>query len=604
MMYLDNVALNITDPIEKIFFDKINAINGLNLKHTDFVLQPPEAVTTAGALYNTKVVISPKTTSQFYNNFTVYYNRMNITEILNNPEVSIKRVNETHLSDLIEQINLKYNINATALDYYDSVISAPDPADPEAEVDVMFSAKPESYLFTGAYQLTLNRIALTPSISAVASAVAMIVLDQPYEPVFKSNIVCRSTLGDTIDNFVFMRNAQTINKVKINKAFDIPLRGTMLFGEFEFLADLGTGMETHTGSAMLISTMGKILSINSDDFSANNHQALKYHVSKDGAFVYALDPTDTLGTEASKLYRFKTDGALDTDFQTASITYAIEYIKTDAQGRIYTVSELLNVPSDHDNDPGTPAIINKEYWIDRLNSNGSKDISFVKAALSITGAADPWPVACIDPIEGDRTTTTSGFYVGLAMTEQPRSQGNSPVVNYTPIIPGNEPEYGFLPVLKFYENGVPDFTFQAAQKLCKPEAVYAYEVGKQPFAGDEFVSAVGNSVVILAYRANPLSGNMQKLPMLYSQTGESLKLTGTDYLNSYYLTNARSIQTVKINQMVVFGEYTPISVMGGYGMSTQAVLTYNDKAAPLAIAYTVESSASGTPSIQQVILKE
>ena len=92
--------------------------------------------------------------------------------------------------------------------------------------------------------------------------------------------------------------------------------------------------------------------------------------------------------------------------------------------------------------------------------------------------------------------------------------------------------------------------------------------------------------------------------MLYSQTGESLKLTGTDYLNSYYLTNARSIQTVKINQMVVFGEYTPISVMGGYGMSTQAVLTYNDKAAPLAIAYTVESSASGTPSIQQVILKE
>ena len=164
-MYLDSIPLDISLSPEEIIFQKLNAVSGLNLNYNDFVFSDPESITSNPSYpdANSKVVITPKAISKFYNSFTVYYRRIDISEIFNNPYASIPRGTGTKLSDLIPSINLEYNVNFTSRDYQEANLPAIDPLDPDAVVKVNFVTKQESLLFIGSYELELNRIVTRPN---------------------------------------------------------------------------------------------------------------------------------------------------------------------------------------------------------------------------------------------------------------------------------------------------------------------------------------------------------------------------------------------------------------------------------------------------------
>lgn len=605
-MYIDSVALDINKTAQEIIIDKVNAVNGLQLNFDDFVFEDPQVY--SGTLYpqaNTSVKIVPKTTSQFYNDFTVYYKRMAIADILDNDEISISRDSADNLSDLIDAINLAYNIHLVADDYYDSPIAAADPLDPNAEVPVMFTCQVTSFLFTGSYMLTLNRVATQPVAPILESADVYIVLDQPYEAIHKSNIVCKTSLGESVTNFVFMRNCNTISKVKINEQFRIKDLGIVLIGDFEFNANLTGTAQDYITNCVLMSPQGKILSVMNNLFGADNFNSFIKCSDSQLKYLYVIDPTDTLGSEVTQLYRYTENGALDNGFSLIGPSYKVIYSKIDSQGRIYVCSELLTITEDIDNNPATPDVAAHQYWIERFLEDGSKDTSFTTVKLRITGSGNPWPVACIDPIENDASTTTSGAYIGFAMLEQPDSLGMSPIVNGVPFIAGGETKsYGFLPILKVNNAGVMDINFNVKKPAYAPKAVYDYEYGQAPSTGDNFVTAIGNNVAMLTYRQNPITGNQQYIPMIYDSLGALKRVSGDEYYQSYYWVTAHNLISLKQNSLIVFGSCKLPDGNGGYLDERDMVCGYDPKSQNQGIIYQTVDTVNGTPSIQDLLIYE
>lgn len=593
-MYIDNVVLDINKSPEENIIEKVNAVNGLRLNFNDFVFAEPEAH--SGAPFpqaNTKVLIVPKATSQYYNSFTVFYKRMDIESILNNEQVSVTRTTEENLSELIDQINLKYNVNITADDYYDSPLSAVDPLDPDAEVPVMFTCNVNSLLFKGSYLLVLNKRVVEAPIVTMDAADVFILLDQPNEPINKSALICRTSLGDPVSNFVFFRNANTSNMIHIDKMTYLKDRGFVLFGQFEFNADLdGNGARDHNTNCILMSNTGKILENLDSLFESTVINDCTIVENSHKSNLYLIDRHDSIAMEPSMFYKYLSNGSMDMNFQLENVTEPVIYARVDKDEKIYIVTQFTDTNNQ------------KQYWIDRHLSDGSKDNTFTKAVLTISGADDPWPIARIEPIEGDFDTTTTGVYVALAMQEQPESLGRSPLVNDIPLVDGGQTEsFGFLPIFKLLNSGIKDNNFVSVQREYIPTAVYEFEPGVTENI-DKYITATGNGVTMLSRRVNPITGNMQYLPMSYDHTGKLQKASGEAYFNSYYWTEAPAIYSLYRNSTIVYGECRLPDTNGGYMQPLSTVASYDSKSSNQALIYQVPFSGSDTPTIKDIIVFE
>ena len=594
-MYLDNLPLDITKTPEELIFDKINAVNGLQLDFDDFVFEPPQAYSNAAhPQANTSVKIVPKVTSLYYNSFTVTYKRMSLAAILNNPAVSIVRVAQTQLSELIGQINSEYNINLSATDYYDTALVPVDPLDPDAEVPVMVTAQADSLLFIGSYLLTLNKPAQQATLPTDESADVFVVLDQPYETIHKSSILCRTSNGDTVTNFRPFRNCNTVSLVKIDSILRVKDKGLVLFGNFEFNANLGSGAQAYVSNCILMSTAGAVSQNMNSLFGADVENALIHCSDSEKQYSYVIDPTDLLGTEPTQLYRYNDTGILDTGFSLIGPAYKVIYARIDSQGRIYVCSELLSVLEDHDEDPVTPDINVSQYWVERYLADGSLDTTFSRVTIKLTGSGLPWPVTNIDPVEGDFNSTMGGIYIGLGMLEQPESLGMSPIINGVPLVTGGYSDsFGFLPVVKISETGILDTGFDVKQPAFAPEAIYEFVAGEGPATGDNFVSAVGDSVVVLTYRRNPITGIKHKIPIVYSAAGVMQKVSGDDYLSSYVWTSAFSVNSLKKNSIIIAGECRLPNGTAGYGTPVTMVAVYDPKTKAQGIVYQAVTGIHG-----------
>lgn len=605
-MYADHIPLDINKTPQEILMEKVNAVNGLQLDFNDFVFEDPQVY--SSSVYpnaNTSVKIVPKLTSQFYNAFTIYYKRMDISEILSNDKVSVPRTNETQLSELIDTINQLFNINLTSDDYYDASLPTPDPLDLEAEAPVMFTCNVASFLFTGSYLLILNRQVVATDISSLETADVMIVIDQPYEAVRKSDIICRTSAGDTVSNFKFLRNTNTLTSIEVNKLLRVKDKGMIAYGDFKFNADLGDGAQDYDTNAILISNTGKVLGSLQDQFGAALQSSLIFCSDKQKKYVYVIDTTNTLGSEISQLYRFSDTGIIDSSFSLIGADYKVAYAKISAAGDIYVCTEMLTINEDTDADPATADVPVKQYWIERYKEDGSKDATFEKVKITVTGSGDPWPVACIDLIEGDADTTMSGIYVGFKMLEQPDSLGVSPVINGVPLIDGSyTTSFGFLPIIKVLDSGVVDMAFDVKQKPYTPKAIYEYDATQAPAIGDQYISATGNNVVMLTYRENPITGIKHKYPVLFNYDGSMKKISGDEYYKTFCWSQAKSVESLYNNSLLVFGTYQPRATTGEYLAERSLVASYDAKTQVQGIVYQVQDTANGVPTIKDVLIYE
>lgn len=602
-MYIDSVALDITKSPQEVLIQKINAVNGLQLNFDDFVFETPEAF--VNPLYpesNTRVKVVPKATSQYYNSFTIYYKRMQINTILNNPLVAVSRDGAENLSEVIDQINTKYNIHLTADDYYDSPFPPIDPGDPGAEFPVMFTCKTESLLFIGSYQMTINGVAQNPPNSNMETADVYILLSQTYKTNQKSNIVCRTSTGDFINNFDFLRNCSNVSMVDVTNFTHLKNLGILLFGDFDLDIDFdGSGAQSVQSNCLLMSTSGKIVGDLNNKFGASNNSGLIHVKDNQKKYHYVIDTYSNLGAATSHLYRFDTNGNLDLGFDIAT-SYEVGYARVDAQGRIYVVSKMQSITEDHDNDPGTADVLVPQYWIERFLEDGTLDPVFARMKITAENLNTPMYVANIDPIEGDINTTGSGVYIGFVPNSLLSTSDPSLMVNGTPMVPASvTEEYAHLPMLKVLNTGAIDPAFKYIQPGFSTDAIYSYDSMKKPKTGDNFVTAVGNDVVMLSYRRNPITLYTFKIPMLFDSTGTYKPLSGAGYLDGLRFTDASSIESIYANTTLMFGQ-CDMEISPGVYEPRSIVASYDKDSRLQAVVYQTVTDVDGTPTVKQLLL--
>jgi hypothetical protein len=596
MQFLGEVALDITKAPEQILMDKFNAVNALNLSIDDWIFGEPESSTEIG--YNTKVTLSPKVTSQWFASFVMHYNRMNIETILDNDLVSVPRGTATLLSEVITDLNTLYGLNVQPEDYFDSPLAAIDPQDPDAEVPVTFSCKPGSFLFYGSYQLVLNRVVPVVDPVTADAADVYIVVNQDFEAVDKSTLICNTSDGQAIANFRFLRNVPAKTLIQITDMIRLKNNDIALIGTFQFESDFGGSLQTYSVNSIVISPSGAVKVAQNNLFGAElaNCKRIYTHGTD---YVYILDVNDVRGINPNKLYRCGQDGLYDNSFSASALTYAPKLVHVSKEGRIYTLSELYTGQWDHDNDAGTPAISVGQRRIDRFLEDGTADPSWTTTIIRATGGQTPWEVAYIE--QNYAAGLPNGLYIAFEPTTVPNSQGQVPVINGVSMIPGGEPEYGFLPIVKLLQSGLIDSAFNPRQVSYSPEAIFD-STGVD--LGENCIASTDAGCVFMTSIKNPITGYRQRLPLYFKADGTLTRLAGDEYINTYRWTNVAKIYALSSGSFVAFGTARLFDPAGGWQDPRDIVVTYQKDTRAQGIVLAAPLSMMGIKTIGSIAIAE
>lgn len=596
MQFLGEVALDITKAPEQILMDKFNAINALNLTVDDWVFGEPESSTLPD--YNTKVVLSPKITSQWFASFTLYYNRMNIETILDNDLVSVPRGNATMLSEVMTDLNTLYGLNIQPEDYFDTPLSILDPQDPDAEVPVTFSCKPGSFLFYGSYQLTLNRV--VPVVDPVTTDAAdiYVVVNQAFEAVDKSTLVCNSSDGQAIANFRFLRNVATKTLIRIDSMLRLKNNDLVLFGSFQFQSDYMGSLQSYDANSIIISPSGAVKNVQNNLFAGELGGCKRYY-SHGSDYVYILDVNNQRGLNSNRLYRCNQDGSYDLGFNSPDLTYVPRLVHPTKEGRFYTVSDIFYGLWDHDNNAGTPAISVPQRRIDRFTEDGLIDPSWTPTIIRATGGQTPWDVADID--QNYVAGLPNGLYIAFEPTSSPNSQGQVPVINGVSMIPGGEPEYGFLPVAKLLQSGLIDSAFNPRQVSYSPEAIYD-STGVD--LAEDCIASTETGCVFMTSIKNPITGYLQRLPLYFKADGSLVRLAGDEYVNTYRWTNVAKIYALSSGSFVAYGTARLFDPVGGWQDPRDVVVTYQKDSRAQGVVLAAPLSLMGIKTIGSIAIAE
>lgn len=590
MNFVNDPILDISKLPQVILLEKYNAMNAINVDYDEVVFATPVVSTKPG--YNTSATFTPKLLSRWLNGDTIYYNRINIASVLINPKVSIPRGNAANISDTITTINTLFGINLRAEDYFDNPLPAIDPLDPDAEVTVTFSCKPGSYLFYGSLQITYNKLVPTAESPTEDPVDIYSIVQDAADPVYKSKVVCYSIEGREVTNFKFLRNAVTVTESDANFMLRIKNGDMVIFGNFQYRAAIGQEAEkNHVSTVIVIDRTGKVLrsgTLATNLFGSNHPMVYEYYPESD--YIYALDTTNAIGTNTSRLYRFDLQGQIDVAFTAPDVSYVPTQIKVCADGKFYAVTGLMSGMWDFDNDPGTPDVSAPEYRIDRYLTSGVKDGTYNQTVIRTTGGNAPWEVIAIAPVLG-ASNAAEGLYIYLKPPAVTNSTGNCPVVNGVSMIPGNEPEYGFLPLIKLSQFGLIDTNFQIKQPFTHGTSLYNPDAGAVS-AGRSALVAFPDSVVYVAPVKNPLTGYAGFAPIHVSALGAVTTYAGQEYYDTLRWSAFDSLYPAGPNGFVVLGQAKLKIPAGGYETAKSTVGAYYRDARFKTLVNSVVSSKS------------
>ena len=596
MNFINDPILDISKLPQETLLDKYNAINAINVDYDEVVFAAP--VVSAKPGYNTSATFTPKLLSKWLNGDTIYYNRIDIATVLNNPRVSIPRGTAVNISDTIATINTLFGINLRAEDYFDNPLPAIDPQDPDAEATVTFSCKPGSFLFYGSLQITYNR--LIPNVDSPSEDPVDIysLVQDPAAAVYKSTVVCHSVEGREVTAFKFLRNAVTVTESIADFMLRIKNGDMVIFGSFKFRAAIGLDTEKdHVANVIIIDRTGKIVKVGTlaTNLFGSNHP-MKYEYYPDSSYIYAIDTTNAIGTNVSKLYRFDLEGQLDVAFIAPDLDYVPTRIKACADGKFYAVSGLMSGMWDFDNDPGTPDVSAPEYRINRYSATGVKDGTFNQTVVRTTGGAAPWQVIDIAPILSP-ANAPDGFYAYLKPPAVTDSVGDCPVINRVSMIPGNEPSYGFLPLIKITQFGLIDTNFNVKQPYAHGSAFYNPDAGTVS-AGSAALVAFADSVVFVGPVKNPLTGYGGYAPIHVSATGVVTTYAGQEYLDAPRWAGFNAVYGAGPNGFVVLGDCMQKNPTGGYASAKGAIASYYKDGRAKVLVHSVATTALDITDIE------
>lgn len=149
-----------------LLLSKVNSIFRTNLKTTDVNLSLPlNNINISQPARNTTVTLTYRINTTSHGRKTISYDRLHVSKI---PPITITKGTATKISDLLEQINSKYNLSLTIHDIIDRDIT--DIPDGESVVELPIS--PNSYIFyTGDQVITSRRPNIEYEVGTIVSHV-------------------------------------------------------------------------------------------------------------------------------------------------------------------------------------------------------------------------------------------------------------------------------------------------------------------------------------------------------------------------------------------------------------------------------------------------
>ncbi len=587
--------MDINKTPQELIIEDINTVNGTQLtvplNANDFLFSAPATFTDpANAGVNTKITITAKPTSGYYNSIDWKYRRMDLGAILATQAVSILPGDATLLSEIIPQVNTALGINLTEEDYVDTPLPEIDPLLPELTAPVIIQSKATSLLFIGAGTIVLGTM-FHPVPSPDDQKVRYFyTVSSGYGPDGSSMVDCSKINGERLENWGYFQNASALGKSIITSSY-LTTDGLILNGEFEFRAKLiGNATEfDYAAACVLISRdTGYVLRAwNDAGFVASTSVVGQW---MDG-YVYKADATD-------KIIRFDTHGEKDTAY-TPAITYVPTALHVDHLGRVYSVSAEYFAPAPwHSNNSAS------HRRIDRLLATGELDTTFTPIILGnslISGAAPA--VTCLSSIADGNIISAQGFYVLLNSANNSSLSSAVPVINGTRVLPaGATTLYAYNTVLKFTETGAMDSTYKRVMPDMHPEAIIKYPLNIP--TGQQAIAASGAGVTFLTKKVNPITGFEHRQPISFTNKGNLALLGGMQYYDSYRWTDVMTANALSNGQMAVGGSYMQRLPSGEWSSVAQCVALYTRYGEAVQPIWRQVLATTGSPVINNVHLRE
>ena len=589
MPLITDLPLDISKSPQQILIDKLNAINGLNLSLDDFTFTDPVSITET-AISNTKVTLTPKLVSQFYNAIDLFYKRIDITTILSNSAITIRRDSETKLSDIIPKINAAFGINMTNDDYYDTDLSILYPNNPDAEIPVTISTKHTSLLFKGSYIFSINRLTTTTSPTTGEDSIIYAVLSNPNNNIFKSKIEAVTTDAEVLSQYQFMYNATTISMVEIRRAFKLANQDIALIGQFDFTGDIGGGQETYSTTSIITTPSGGIRSVSNTAFQKAS--MLDYATVNGLEVIYAIYTEASSQASDFKVFKFNSQGQEDTAYSDAmNLGFKPTFIKVCTDGKVYAVSSVY-----------TESGI-KKVKIIRLTVSGVIDSSFTPIVITSTGSSDPFLVQ--DIVVNYTAGAPNGIYVSLVPNVVISSLSiDIPVINGTAIVPGGQiQDFGYLPVIKVKQDGSLDALWDVKQKNYLGSAIHDL-TGSTLVYAEHALAVFENTCTWMTFIKNPITGFKHRIPLQANSLGSLQRISGDGYYQSYRLENIRGFEALDKGSLVAMGPCQLPIAGGGWASSIDSIVLYKKDTSPLNVLYKAPVITGNQTTIQQIICRK
>lgn len=589
MPLVSDLPLDITKSPQQILMDKFNATNGLNLSLDDFTFADPISIDET-AVSNTKVALTPKLVSQFYNAIDLKYKRLDLTELLSNPSVTVRRTTETKLSDMIPKINAAFGINITADDYYDTDLSILYPDNPDAEIPVTITAKPTSLLFKGSYIFSLNRLTTTIVPTTGEDSIVYAVLSNPTHPIFISTIQAITTDAEILPQYKFMYNAITVGYCRIDRIFKLTNQDFVLIGQFQFDADLGAGQTHYDTTGIVLSPSGGIRTASNTIFQKT--QLMDYSTLDNLPVVYTIVSNDSTDTADFKIFKYNTEGQEDASYSTTmNLGFKPDFIKVCSDGKVYAVSPMY-----------TESLI-KKIKIVRITASGTIDSSFTPVIISSTGNANPFNVH--DLVVTYTAGAPNGFYLSLVPNNDLSSFSvNLPTVNGTALVPGGETQdYGYLPVVKIKQDGSLDANWNSKQKNYTSYSIHQLN-NSTLTPGERAIVSYGDYSTWMTFIRNPITGFEQRIPIQFGKLGSLHRISGDAYYKSYRLANVIGFDVLDKGSLVAAGSCILPKANGGWDDPIDAIVMYKKDTTPLNVLYKAPLIDGRQTSIAQIICRK
>jgi len=151
------VKLDLTKPPGQLIIDLINNDNGTELKADELSFGIPELAT---GRHNSKVKATATENSIYSGSVTLHYNRIDIGLIPQDRSTVFEISDEVNLSDIIPEVDARYQLKLTPVDYIDAPLPRFLGNVPHEEKVVDLVAGPASLVFINKLKLTIERPAI------------------------------------------------------------------------------------------------------------------------------------------------------------------------------------------------------------------------------------------------------------------------------------------------------------------------------------------------------------------------------------------------------------------------------------------------------------